>query len=71
MLLVATGRYDWDDIFYNKPPHVRKALQEEITALRYEFSEEIWLNTFQSWMRAMFEIVGVHPQGMAITDMRF
>jgi hypothetical protein len=39
--LAAIGRYDWDDIFYNKPPEVRKTLQEEITALRYVHSEKI------------------------------
>jgi hypothetical protein len=46
-------------------------LQEEITDLRYQYSEKIWLNTFRAWMRALDEIVGVHPQGVAITDMRF
>ncbi len=69
--LASTGRYDWDDIFHNKPPEVRKVLQEEITALRYEHSEDIWLNTFKSWMRAMHEIVGLHVPGIAVTDMRF
>jgi dephospho-CoA kinase len=45
--LAARG-HDWDDIFYDKPPHVRKVLQEEITALRHERGEEIWLNTLYS-----------------------
>mgnify|MGYP001564966838 CR=1 FL=1 len=69
--LAATERYDWDDIFYNKPPEVRKVLQDEITALRYEHSEDIWLHTFASWMRAMHEIVGLHVIGIAVTDLRF
>jgi hypothetical protein len=69
--LAATGRYIWDDIFYLKPPAVRKILQHEITALRYEWSESIWLLTFSFWMRALREIVGVHPAGIAITDLRF
>jgi hypothetical protein len=39
--LAATRDLDWDDIFYHKPPAVRKVLQEELTALRYEYSEHI------------------------------
>jgi hypothetical protein len=70
VFLTARG-YDWDDIFYNKPPHIRKILQEEITDVRYQHGESIWLNTFTAWMRALHEIVGVHPPGVAITDMRF
>jgi dephospho-CoA kinase len=67
--LSARGYY-WEDVFYNKPPHMRKILQEEITALRHEHGEEIWLNTLKAWMRAMHEIVGVEPVGIAITDLR-
>jgi hypothetical protein len=68
--LVARG-YDWDDVFYRKPPGMRKILQEEITALRGEHSEAIWLNTLKAWMRALTEIVGVRPVGVAVTDLRF
>jgi hypothetical protein len=68
--LTARG-YDWDDVFYRKPPHTRKALQEEITALRGEHGEEIWLNTLKAWMRALTEIVGVEHAGIAVTDLRF
>ena len=69
--LASTGRYDWDDIFYNKPPEVRKVLQEEITAVRYAYDEHIWAYVLESWMRALFEIVGVQCAGIAITDLRF
>jgi hypothetical protein len=69
--LASQGRFDWDDIFYHKPPAVRKVLQEEITALRYKHGEAIWLNTLRSWMRALFEIVGVQCAGIAVTDLRF
>jgi hypothetical protein len=69
--LAATGRYDWGDIFYHKPPQVRKVLQEEITAFRYEHGEDIWHRTLMAWIRAMTEIVGVQPAGIAVTDMRF
>jgi hypothetical protein len=69
--LVARG-YDWDDIFSNKPPHIRKILQEEITLLRRVHGEEIWLNTMKSWMRALHEVIGVQCAGrIAITDLRF
>jgi hypothetical protein len=69
--LAAIGRYDWDDIFYHKPKEVRKTLQEEITALRAIHSETIWLRTFQSWVHALQEIVGVQCAGIAVTDLRF
>jgi hypothetical protein len=69
--LSAIGRYNWDDIFYHKPPPVRKTLQEEITALRDIHSEKIWLRTFESWVHALQEIVGVQCAGIAVTDLRF
>jgi dephospho-CoA kinase len=69
--LVATGSFSWEDIFITKPPLARKALQEEITDLRKVWSEEIWLHTFQTWMRALQEIVGVECTGIAVTDLRF
>jgi hypothetical protein len=68
--LAARG-YDWDDIFYNKPPEMRKILQEEITMYRQIHDEEIWLHTLQAWMRALFEVVGVDAPGIAVTDVRF
>jgi hypothetical protein len=69
--LASTQRYNWDDIFYDKPPVVRKALQEEITAIRYQETEYIWLHNMESWLRAMTEIVGVQCAGFAVTDLRF
>jgi hypothetical protein len=68
--LHATGRFSWPGIFDDKPPDIRKVLQQELTALRHERGEAIWLNTLNSWMRALFEIVGVEPVGIAITDLR-
>ncbi len=68
--LAARG-YDWEDIFYRKPKDMRKILQDEITALRGEHGEEIWLNTLTSWMRALQEIVGAECAGIAVTDLRF
>jgi hypothetical protein len=68
--LRARGYY-WEDIFYTKPALMRQILQDEITALRHEHGEEIWLNTLKAWMRALTEIVGVEPAGVAVTDLRF
>jgi hypothetical protein len=69
--LVASGRGSWDDIFHHKPPHIRKILQEEITAFRYSDGESIWLETVKAWLRALTEIVGVEHAGIAVTDLRF
>jgi hypothetical protein len=69
--LAAQGRYDWNDIFYNKPAKVRAVLQHELTDLRDVHGEEIWLNTLTAWMRAMTEVVGVECAGVAVTDLRF
>jgi hypothetical protein len=69
--LVATGKGSWEEIFYTKPPKIRQILQEEITALRYQYDEHIWLDTMQTWIQALREIVGVEPAGIAITDLRF
>ena len=69
--LVATQRASWHDVFVAKPPHVRKILQEEITQLRHDFREEIWLETFCTWMCALKTIVGIEPAGIVVTDLRF
>jgi hypothetical protein len=69
--LVATGKGSWEDIFSTKPPHIRKILQEEITALRYQCDEHIWLDTLTTWVQALQEIVGVQCAGIAVTDLRF
>jgi hypothetical protein len=69
--LVATGRGTFEEVFLTKPPHIRKILQEELTDLRQEWSEYIWLDVFKSWMVSMHEIVGVNVTHVAITDLRF
>jgi hypothetical protein len=69
--LVATGRATFEQAFVTKPPHVRQMLQEEITQLRYDWSESIWLNTFKSWMISLHSIVGVDVTHVAVTDLRF
>jgi hypothetical protein len=69
--LVAIGKGTWEEIFYTKPPRIRKMLQEEITALRYQYDEHIWLDTMSTWIQALQEIVGVECAGIAVTDLRF
>jgi hypothetical protein len=69
--LVATGRATFEEAFITKPPHVRKILQEEITQLRSEWSESIWLDVFKSWMVSLHEIVGIDVTHVAVADLRF
>jgi hypothetical protein len=69
--LHATGCFSWNGIFYDKPPEIRRVLQEEITGLRHDWGESIWLHTSQAWVRALQEIVGVECAGIAVTDLRF
>jgi hypothetical protein len=69
--LVATGRATFDEAFVTKPPRVRQILQDEITQLRYAWSESIWLNVCTSWMISLQSIVGVHVTHVAVTDLRF
>jgi hypothetical protein len=69
--LVATGRGTFEEVFLTKPPHIRKILQEEITDLRQEWSEHIWLDVFKSWMVSLHEIVGITVTHVAVTDLRF
>ena len=69
--LAATHRASRIEIFQTKPKHVRKILQEEITHLRYEHTEYIWLDVFKEWMRSLHEIVGVNVTHVAVTDVRF
>jgi hypothetical protein len=69
--LVATGRGTFEEVFLTKPPHIRKILQEEITQLRYEWSESIWLDVFKSWMVSLHDIVGIDVTHVAVTDLRF
>jgi hypothetical protein len=69
--LHATGRFSWNGVFYDKPPEIRQVLQEEITGLRHDWGGSIWLHTFQAWVRALQEIVGVECAGIAVTDLRF
>jgi hypothetical protein len=69
--LVATGRGTFEEVFLTKPPHIRKILQEEMTQLRYEWSESIWLDVFKSWMVSLHEIVGIDVTHVAVTDLRF
>ncbi len=69
--MIASGQATWDEVFYDKPPRVRKMFQEDMTALRDTVKEDIWLCVIGVWFRALQEIVGLTPAGIAITDCRF
>jgi hypothetical protein len=71
MAVVASCRATWTDVCDINPKHVRKILQDEITALRDEFSEYIWPDVFKTWLRSLHEIVGVDVTHVAVTDLRF
>jgi hypothetical protein len=47
------------------------ALRRVFNLTNRVWSEEIWLHTFQTWVRALREIVGVQCAGVAVTDLRF
>jgi hypothetical protein len=65
--LVATGKGSWEEVFYTKPPRVRKILQAEITALRQTFDVNIWLDPMTTWLHTQHEIVGIDCPGTAVT----
>jgi hypothetical protein len=69
--LVSTGQATWEGVFYTKPTRVRKLLQEDITQVRYDVDEEIWLRVLQNQIRALEEIMCVKASGIAVTDLRF
>ena len=69
--IVSTDQASWDDVFYAKPPHVRKLLQEDMTQVRYDQDEEIWLRTLNNLIRAMREIMCLPCTKFAVTDLRF
>jgi dephospho-CoA kinase len=69
--LVSTGQATWEEVFVTKPPPVRKLLQEDITQVRYDYDEEIWLRVLQNLIVALEEIVCVKAERVAVTDLRF
>lgn len=69
--MVATGQGTYEEVFYTKPPHVRTALQNDCTAFRETFDEEIWLRVMSTWFIALQDIVRVKMVGIAVTDSRF
>jgi hypothetical protein len=68
--LVAKGEATYEEVFFTKPPHVRKLLQEEGTERgRVPFGENIWCDTAATWMRVMSEHMGINK--FVIPDVRF
>ena len=69
--MVSTGQATWEEVFYTKPPPVRKLLQEDITQVRYDQDEEIWLRVLKNLIQALDEIICVKADRIAVTDLRF
>ena len=68
--LVGKGIATYEEVFTTKPPHVRKALQEEGTEKgRMVFGDDIWCNTVYSWFRLLDESWGINK--FYIPDVRF
>lgn len=68
--LVAQGKASYEDVFFHKPPEVRKLLQEEGTERgRWVYGEDIWINTALLWLRWQEENHG--RSRFVFTDLRF
>jgi hypothetical protein len=68
--LIGKGEATHEEVFFTKPPHVRKLLQEEGTERgRNVYGENVWCNTAAEWMRVLAENCGLTK--FVIPDVRF
>lgn len=68
--IAAKGEATYEEVFYTKPPHVRKLLQEEGTERgRNVYGEQIWVNCTLEWMRFLKETSQLTR--FVISDCRF
>lgn len=68
--LIGKGEATHEEVFFTKPPHVRKLLQEEGTERgRNVYGENVWCNTAGEWMRVLAENCGINK--FVIPDVRF
>jgi hypothetical protein len=68
--LIGKGEATHEEVFFTKPPHVRKLLQEEGTERgRNVYGENVWCNTAGEWMRVLAENCGITK--FVIPDVRF
>lgn len=67
---VGRGLATYEEVFYTKPPHVRKALQQIGTEEgRMIYGESVWLDTTWAWMNHLANTWGIEK--FCITDARF
>lgn len=67
---VGKGLATHEEVFYTKPPHVRKELQLEGTERgRMVYGDDVWCNTAKEWFAVLHEQWGIDK--FVIPDIRF
>lgn len=67
---VGKGLATHEEVFYTKPPHVRKELQLEGTERgRMVYGEDVWCSTAKEWFNVLNEQWGIDR--FVIADVRF
>lgn len=68
--LVGKGAATHEEVFYTKPPEIRKMLQQEGTELgRNVYGENVWINTTYEWFNLIGEVW--NENNFIIPDIRF
>lgn len=66
----AKGEFTFEDVWYNKPPEIRKLLQELGTEKgRLVFGEDFWLLQAESFIRLLGDAAGIGL--VVVPDIRF
>jgi hypothetical protein len=67
---VGKGLATHEEVFYTKPPHIRKELQLEGTERgRMVYGDDLWCNTAKEWFVLLNEHTGIDK--FVISDVRF
>jgi hypothetical protein len=68
--LCGRGTFTYDDVFYHKPPIVRRELQLEGTERgRNVYGEDVWCKTMFGWFELLSETWGINQ--FIVADIRF
>lgn len=68
--LVGKGEATHEEVFYTKPPHIRKLIQQEGTERgRNVYGPNVWCDTTAEWLRVLAENAGIRK--FVIPDVRF
>ena len=68
--IVGKGLASYQDVFFNKPPEVRRMLQQMGTEEgRMKYGEDVWLDHAYTWMTLFEETWGINK--FVIADIRF